>query len=231
MRSRFETLASNGLEVYQGLVLRGPGAAGLMETLRSELTPSVSERWLVEGPLLPKVAREVVNWAVTGAGRTRVIVIDSRVIPFNPSGLASIVKLMRLRLSKVYVIFLIDETCEIPEELISLCQIVYVNEDHSTVRRDVNENARVKVISVLKAVARKDRDLLEKTASNFDQAALELLITWTVEAITGRWEVFGEEESYGLSEDPNVPRRMLLALSPEVRPRVLVKVAFEELLR
>lgn len=83
--------------------------------------------------------------------------------------------------------------------------------------------SRAAAISVLKAVATKDRDLLEKVAAGFDAAAVRLLQEWVHEAITGKWLIFSEGESYGLTRDLNFPRRMLLWVFADVRPRLLIK--------
>lgn len=96
---------------------------------------------------------------------------------------------------------------------------------------DVNQDfAKASVLSVLKAVSLKDRGLLNKAAAGFNRDSLDMLQIWIYEAITGKWDQFSEEESYGLIKDPNFARRLLLCYNPDIRPRLLVKTMFDGIL-
>jgi hypothetical protein len=95
---------------------------------------------------------------------------------------------------------------------------------------DQQDVGRAACLSVLKAIHDRDSDLLEQAASRWDENAQALLLRWCVEAITGRWQAFTEAETFGLTKDPNVPRRVLLALRLNARPKLAVRAALEPLL-
>lgn len=89
--------------------------------------------------------------------------------------------------------------------------------------------SRAKVLSVLKAVKDKDRALLESAAVAWDDDCHALLNRWVIEAITGRWQAFTDAETYGLTADGKLPRRILLALGSNARPRFVIRSAFDNL--
>lgn len=112
-------------------------------------------------------------------------------------------------------------------KLESRCDVFHL-ENFSEQTHDSLVHVKAKVLPVLKALAMKDRALMEKAAAGFDTQALEVLMMWAAEAATGRWDLFSAEESFNL--DSGVARRVLIALSPDIRPKLLVKTAFEELM-
>lgn len=85
-------------------------------------------------------------------------------------------------------------------------------------------------LNALKAVAMKNRDLLEKAASAADETVIRLLEIWAYEAITRRWQIFSESESFGLTSDPNFARRMLMWMNELISPRLMIKTMFEKVM-
>lgn len=83
------------------------------------------------------------------------------------------------------------------------------------------------MLNVLKAMATKDMNLLERSAAGFKEPELKLLQIWVYEAITLQWSVFSPEESSGLTRDPNFARRLLLSVYADIRPQLLVETMFE----
>jgi len=97
---------------------------------------------------------------------------------------------------------------------------------------DEFESARARVLGVLKSIADHDTELFSRSCNLFTEVARILLIQWLHEAITGRWSMFSEVESFGLTQQPKIVRRMILALSPlaSARAKLAVRVALEPLL-
>lgn len=95
------------------------------------------------------------------------------------------------------------------------------------------DSSRALVLSVLKALAEGDEALLEKVATNtgrrWDEAASSLLNRWVTEAITGQWQVFTPEESFGLPQERALLRRLLISLSSTARPRLAMYAALQPL--
>lgn len=100
---------------------------------------------------------------------------------------------------------------------------------------DKRDTARATALSVLKAVADHDPDLLARAMRTVDHdgadAVRGYLVRWAREALTERWRVFTEAESFGLDQDEMVPKRILLALSTRslARSKLALRVAMEPL--
>lgn len=87
--------------------------------------------------------------------------------------------------------------------------------------------AKATVLTLVRALAKRDFELFDQTARSFDEPSKQLLLRFFMEALTGRWALFAESDSYDLTVDPTHLRRMLLALNqtPKARPRLQVRVA------
>lgn len=82
-----------------------------------------------------------------------------------------------------------------------------------------SDQVRNSVLSALKAVADSDKVLLNNalkqwrdedgTLHGWTDGAFELLQRWATEALTGRWRVFSDAETFGLAGDGEVPRLIL----------------------
>lgn len=92
------------------------------------------------------------------------------------------------------------------------------------------EQPRAFVLTVLRALADKDPELLEAAAQQWDQAAHQLLLVWCMEAVTQRWSVFTEAETFGLLSEPLYPLRIMQALRLDARPKLAVRALLEPLL-
>lgn len=86
--------------------------------------------------------------------------------------------------------------------------------------------SRALVLSVLKSLADGDSELLLTVASQWNADAHELLGRWVLEAVTGRWQLFSEQEAFGLTKDKRVPRSLLRALASSApRPSLVLQAA------
>ncbi len=94
----------------------------------------------------------------------------------------------------------------------------------------VNETAKATVISILKSISEKDKDLFDRTMRDCDDAAIRLLVCWIREALTGRWLVFSQQESYNLLRN----QTRLWSMYDEIgrvefaRPKLAARVALEK---
>lgn len=77
------------------------------------------------------------------------------------------------------------------------------------------------VLRVLEAFRTKDISILEEIAGKWTDEHTELLATWCQESITKQWRLFSEQES----EIPGtrIPLKILIALRPEIKPRLVVR--------
>lgn len=91
------------------------------------------------------------------------------------------------------------------------------------------DQSRAAVLSLLKAIADKDSLLLEAVTPAWTEACQALLERWCVEAISGNWGVFTERETYGLSKT-EIPRKILVLLRVDARPKLLVRTVIASLL-
>jgi hypothetical protein len=84
------------------------------------------------------------------------------------------------------------------------------------------EAARSRVLAVIKAIGVKDRALLEKALPDWGPDTHQLLVTWCVEAVTGRWRVFSARDASGVV---GAPMELLTRLRFNARPKLMVRVA------
>lgn len=96
--------------------------------------------------------------------------------------------------------------------------------------RESVDQARASVLTVLRALKDKDRELLEAGAAQWDAASQDMLKVWCVEALTQRWSVFSESETFGLLDSPLYPLRVLMAMNISPRPKLSVRVLLEPLM-
>lgn len=89
----------------------------------------------------------------------------------------------------------------------------------------VDESARASVLSVLKAVADRDRERLELAVHGWSDDAHALLRVFAIEARTGRWRVFAPTDSFGLAKDVAAITGLVHDLSRSARPRLAARYA------
>lgn len=85
-----------------------------------------------------------------------------------------------------------------------------------------------RVRAALHAIRTHDPDELESLATTWQDEDTSWLTQWCYEAIAGRWKVFEPEDA---SEGPYLPLRILMALDPGVRPRLVVRSQLMDVLR
>lgn len=90
------------------------------------------------------------------------------------------------------------------------------------------DSQRTHVLTALKAVSDKDPELLERAMEQWEIEQHELLVSWCLEAVTGRWCRFTEQESFGL-ERTDVPMMLLHELRLRARPKLAARVVLERL--
>lgn len=95
-------------------------------------------------------------------------------------------------------------------------------------RKDMADN-KGPVIAALKAIRERDPELLEKQADKWSDDHTDLMLKWAMEAMTGRWSLYTEEE--GGFDTKAIPMRILLALRARVRPRLVVRASLMNVLR
>ena len=95
-----------------------------------------------------------------------------------------------------------------------------------------DEACRAAVLSVTRAVAQRDPELFERAFAGFDDAARTLLVTGLIEAVTGRWAVFGPGDLCGLHTDRPRLLTMLAAIAAvgAARAQLGVRAALEPFL-
>lgn len=95
---------------------------------------------------------------------------------------------------------------------------------------DQQDASKASVMAVLKSIKDCDKDLLSAASQKWDESAHALLVQWCIEAITGRWQVFTESESFGLHKDKQLTRRILISLRSGARPRLAMRTGVLPLL-
>lgn len=93
---------------------------------------------------------------------------------------------------------------------------------------DQDQDLPKSVIAAVRAITSRDADALEELAKNWNDEATDLLVTWCGEAITGRWKTFGAETAV---QGKSLPLSILLALEPEVRPRLVIRSQLMSILK
>ncbi len=93
--------------------------------------------------------------------------------------------------------------------------------------------ARARVLGVVKAIADHDMELFVRSCGYFDETARRLLTQWLDEALTHRWAVFSEIETFGLARKPKTVKHMIWALSAVAgaSARIAVRVALESIVK
>lgn len=81
------------------------------------------------------------------------------------------------------------------------------------------------VLSLLKASAEGNEPLFYSALVKWGANEHQLLKAWSVEARTGRWQIFSSEESFGLAAKRNIIERVNKALRTGARPRIAAKLA------
>jgi hypothetical protein len=87
------------------------------------------------------------------------------------------------------------------------------------------ESPKAVVLSVLKAVADQNEQMLLKAVSKVDDQHLGLLRQWAFEAYTGQWRLFEAYEDFGVHKDLKKVRYILQSLRRQARPKVCVRAA------
>lgn len=88
------------------------------------------------------------------------------------------------------------------------------------------EIACATVCSVLAALARKDREVLERALTTFGPREMEMLRRWHFEAMTGQWEVFSVEDSAGFHQNKPFLIHLLKQFDARSDSRILAKSVF-----
>lgn len=91
------------------------------------------------------------------------------------------------------------------------------------------EAGKARVLTAIKAISTKDRDLLDRALPDWGPATHTLLVTWCVETSTRQWRVFAERESFGMA-GTNVPLELLTNLRFNARSKLMARVAIEQLI-
>lgn len=95
--------------------------------------------------------------------------------------------------------------------------------------RSANLEDSVRLVrEALNALRTRDEDALSAVASRWTDAHTALLIQWCNEAITRQWMVFDHEDYV---EGKALPLKILIALQPRVRPRLVVRSQLMRVLR
>jgi replication-associated recombination protein RarA len=92
-----------------------------------------------------------------------------------------------------------------------------------------DQESKLVVMKALDAVHRRDAEALESLVKLWQQEHTDLLVQWCYEALTGRWKLFVPEESSITGK--KVPMRILVALSEDLRPRLVVRSALSSVLQ
>jgi hypothetical protein len=95
---------------------------------------------------------------------------------------------------------------------------------------DTRSASRMMVMSTLKAVADGDPIAFEVATRSWDEEAHDLLLVWITEAVTGAWALFSADDFPKLSLEKSVPRRMLGAMRPGIKPKLAVRSALASFL-
>ena len=91
------------------------------------------------------------------------------------------------------------------------------------------QDSKTVVLRALEAVASNDPRALEELAPRWQEEHTELLTTWCYESLTSRWRLFTEAETR--IRGTALPLRILMAIRPNLRPRLIVRHALASLLQ
>lgn len=90
-------------------------------------------------------------------------------------------------------------------------------------------DAKPQVLQAIRAFREHDLNGLERLADKWTDDATELLREWCTEQITGRWTIFDNAETEIIGNE--LPLKILMALSTNVRPRLVVRFSLMEILK
>lgn len=85
-----------------------------------------------------------------------------------------------------------------------------------------------RVLAALNALVTKDKSALEKLAVKWTDRDTDLLTKWCYEAMTGEWLIF--DPAVSAVKGKGLPLKILLALYPNIRPRLVVRYSLMNLL-
>jgi len=85
------------------------------------------------------------------------------------------------------------------------------------------------VLTALRAIIERDSDTLDDLAAKWGDPHSALMVTLCTEAISGRYRIFNSEEIEGIGR--KLPLRILIALGPGIRPRLVVRSSLMGVLR
>jgi hypothetical protein len=94
------------------------------------------------------------------------------------------------------------------------------------------EGARTTALTIMRAVARGERDLYQRATRGIDHDVRDVLLGWLSEAITGVFVSFTEEDTFGLAKDRQRLRQILTTLlhTASAHPRLSVRAALDPFL-
>lgn len=85
------------------------------------------------------------------------------------------------------------------------------------------------VLQAMRAIMERDEDALDSVAARWKDEHTNVLGTLCREAISGRWGMFSEAEVEGIGK--KLPLRILIAMLPNIRPRLVVRSSLMSVLR
>jgi hypothetical protein len=90
-------------------------------------------------------------------------------------------------------------------------------------------DAKIPVLAAVRSIRERDEHALDGLAGRWSDEHTELLANLCREAITGRWRIFSEAEVEGMGR--KLPLAILVALRPEIRPRLVVRSSLMTVLK
>lgn len=84
------------------------------------------------------------------------------------------------------------------------------------------------VVQALEAVAAQNLTQLEEVATKWTDEHTALLTAWCYESLTGSWKFFRESETH--IRGTSTPLKILMAIRPNLRPRLVVRLALASLI-
>lgn len=92
-----------------------------------------------------------------------------------------------------------------------------------------DSEVKVLVLQAMKAILERDTDALDGVAARWTDEHTKVMGTLCREAISGRWGMFSAGEAEGVGK--KLPLRILIALRPSIRPRLVVRSSLMSVLR
>lgn len=91
-----------------------------------------------------------------------------------------------------------------------------------------DDYAKAVATNMIKAFALADENLFRAAIAELNPKSLDLLRVWASEASTGRWHTFDETDNFGVT-NAAVIRRLMIELNRDVRPKLLLKTMWNDL--